>query len=143
MGVNIEQLNTVIYRMLNNSTDLKTAISGRIYKGGFRPQDSVFEDIGINTVSINRNNPQDAVSNINLYVKDKQQNINGKLEFLPDYLRLETLSVLVVNALKSALIQPEFAGFNFFIMDERTAPNNSTLPEHYKNFKIRFIIPNN
>ena len=61
-------INTIVYRILNVQT-VKNAISGDIYKGDDRPDDSTDEDIVINTISLTQDFlPQIATSNVNVYV---------------------------------------------------------------------------
>ena len=71
-------IDTIVFRMLNVPT-VKNAISGGIYKGDDRPEDSQDEDICINTISSTQDFlPQIATSNVNIYVADVPKKVKGK-----------------------------------------------------------------
>ena len=143
MGIDTEALATILFKILNRDTALKTALGGGIYKGGFRPDDSPVDDIGVNILAITRENPQVGQGNINIYVADKQQNIGGKLQSIKDSPRLQQLTELAIQALENGLKASEFKDVGFFVLDDKTFQNDAKRPEHYKNIRVQFIVPRN
>ncbi|AQX52514.1 hypothetical protein [Elizabethkingia anophelis] len=139
--MNSQQLNSVTYKILNKSSELVTTLGGSIYKGNFRPTDSLKDDICVNVLALTDRSPQIGIANINIYVADQKQTIYGKENNVPNYSRLSQLSDLVEKALNDGLTDPEFENIGFSILENRDFQNEgNTRPEHYQNIRVQYII---
>lgn len=142
--MNSERLTAILFKILNVSNEFKTALGGGIYKGSFRPMDSLKDDVCVNVLALTRDNPQIGMTNVNIYVGDVKQSINGKDQFVPNYQRLESLSDLASKAISEALLAEEFKGIGFTILEDKTWKNEgNNRAEHYQNLRLQFIIPKN
>lgn len=139
--MNSQQLNSIQYRILDKSTELKSVLGGGIYKGNFRPTDSLKDDICVNVLALTERSPYIAIANINVYVADQKQTIYGKENNVPNYNRLSQLSDLVEEALKIVLTDPEFENIGYNILESKDFQNEgNTRPEHYQNIRVQYII---
>lgn len=142
--MNSERLTAILFKILNRSTDFKTALGGGIYKGTFRPMDSLKDDACVNVLALTRDNPQVGIANINIYIGDISQNINGKTQNTPNYQKLENLSDIATKAISEALTADEFKDIGFTILEDKTWKNEgNNRPEHYQNLRLQFTIPKN
>lgn len=64
------------YRMLKGSA-LDTAVSGTVYKNGYRPRDSRLEDITVTFTTATARQVQEGVVTVNIYVPDIDPYSNG------------------------------------------------------------------
>ncbi|MDV3603792.1 hypothetical protein CMU86_11555 [Elizabethkingia anophelis] len=139
--MNSQQLNAIQYKILDKSAELKIALGGGIYKGGFRPTDSIKDDICVNVLALTDRSPQIGIANINIYVGDQKQTIYGKENNVPNYNRLSQLSDLVEEALKIVLTDPEFDNIGYNVLESKDYQNEgNTRPEHYQNIRVQYII---
>jgi hypothetical protein len=128
-------INTIVYRILNVQT-VKNAISGDIYKGDDRPDDSTDEDITINTISLTQDFlPQIATSNVNVYVADKPKTIKGKSMLKADDTRLKAITDIVLSVLRAAKVP----GLLFTIEAQSTLAETS-VKQHFVNIRISWNI---
>lgn len=139
--MNSQQLNAIQYKILDKSAELKSALGGGIYKGGFRPTDSLKDDICVNVLALTERSPYIAIANINVYVADQKQTIYGKENNVPNFSRLSQLSDLVEEALRVVLTDPEFENIGYDVLESKDYQNEgNTRPEHYQNIRVRYII---
>lgn len=126
---------TAVFKLVNVAS-VKNVITGGIYKYR-RPQNSNKEDIVINTPSLGSGTRQLGVVNVNIYVPDVQQSIDGKNVFLANTARLETLTNLVKPLIEETdgeayVIMIE----NFELLDE------SDINYHFMNIRLRIQMYN-
>ncbi len=127
------ELNTIMYRVLAAAN---IGNKGGIYKNDTRPVDSKAEDIVVNVIALELDElPQKATTNVNIYVADKPQNINGKNMLVEDTTRLEKLSLNVVSALKSAYVE----GLKF-VSESQTIFDEPSINQHCVNIRVRWNI---
>lgn len=77
--------------IVNVNPALKNAINGQIYKYE-RPIDSVKEDVVINALPIDNEQLQYGILNLNIFVKDIQQTINGKVNWFLNEEKIQQLA---------------------------------------------------
>lgn len=131
-------INTIVFRILNVPS-VKGAISGGIYKGDDRPDDSTDEDICINTISLTQDFlPQIATSNVNVYVADKPKTIKGESMLKADTTRLYAITSIVLSVLRAAKVP----GLLFTIEAQSTLAEQST-KQHFVNIRIGWNIQSN
>lgn len=131
-------INTIVFRILNVPS-VKGAISGGIYKGDDRPDDSTDEDICINTISLTQDFlPQIATSNVNVYVADKPKTIKGESMLKADTTRLNAITSIVLSVLRAAKVP----GLLFTIEAQSTLAEQST-KQHFVNIRIGWNIQSN
>ena len=131
-------INTIVFRILNVPS-VKGAISGGIYKGDDRPDDSTDEDICINTISLTQDFlPQIATSNVNVYVADKPKTIKGESMLKADTTRLNAITSIVLSVLRAAKVP----GLLFTIEAQSTLTEQST-KQHFVNIRIGWNIQSN
>lgn len=122
----------ILFRLLNG----KTSINGGVFVGDDRPEDSVDEDIVINTIDLESDAlPQIGTSNINVYVTDTSKRIKGKMQISANRTRLESLTHEVLKIVQNAVLPgikaiPKSA----IIMNE---PNTK---QHFMNIRIDWNI---
>ena len=148
MGVNgklmSQDVETILYKILNASSELKNLISGNIYKDGYRPTNSGKEDISIGTLAISQDNPQIAVCNVNIYTPDLKQSLGSSIEYIPNSSKLKSLAEKVKQVLDLALLDPLYKDFSIRIDYQKTFKNEDTeAREHFQNLRTELIIPNN
>ena len=128
-------INTIVFRILNVQT-VKSAISGDIYKGDDRPDDSTDEDIVINTISLTQDFlPQIATSNVNVCAADKPKIIKGKSMLKADDTRLKAITDIVLSVLRAAKVP----GLLFTIEAQSTLAETS-VKQHFVNIRISWNI---
>ena len=139
--MNAVELNTTLYKILSKNVELINYLNGgKIYKDGFRPENSNHIDIVVNTLSVNHQTPQLGLSNINIYVSDKIVKIGNVENYTPDSVKISTIVNLVFQALENGLRDYDFADVGWFVVEEKTFKNDSKTPEHYHNIRVQFII---
>ena len=147
MGVNgklvSQDVETILYKILN-VPELKSFITGSIYKDGYRPTNSGKEDISVSTLALSQEQPQIAVCNVNIHVPDLQQTMNHGVEYVPNSVKLKSLSERVMQIINEALFNPLYKDFSVRLDYQRTFRNQDTeAREHSQNLRIELIIPNN
>lgn len=124
-------LQTILFQKIKGSS-LENAITGGIYKGK-RPQNSLLEDIVINAITIDTETLQTGVTNVNIYVRDQEVNVDGTIQQLPDSIRLNALMALAFPLLESVY----GPSYNFFI-EGQGVYEESEINQHFINLRIRF-----
>jgi len=128
-------INTIVYRILNVQT-VKDAISGDIYKGDDRPDDSTDEDIVINTISLTQDFlPQIATSNVNVYVADKPKTIKGKSMLKADSVRLKAITGVVLSVLRAAKVPGLL-----FKVEAQSELSETNVKQHFVNIRLSWNI---
>lgn len=129
------ELESILYGILNVRT-IKNAISGGIYLGDTRPEDSGDEDITINTITVSSDVcPQTATSNVNIHVPDVDANLGGKVQKVANRIRLKALTNLVFTELRNA----DLTGIKIVPMLMSTMAETS-INQHYINIRIDWNI---
>ena len=110
-------------------------ISGGVYNGD-RPLNSKAEDITIRTISIVGDGfPQEAVTNVNVYVSDVAE-FNGG--YVRNGKRLEVLSNAVKDYIKTLIYK------NVDInIDSMTEVNLESVGQHYMNIRMKVTVYEN
>lgn len=128
-------LDTIIYGLLNVPS-ITGFITGDVYVGDDRPDDSVCEDIVVNCIDISQDYlPQVGTSNVNVYVPDKPRRIKGKSQYKACRQRMKSITQKVVTELRKAVVP----GLKFTI-DAQTVLNESEIKQHYVNIRISWNI---
>lgn len=128
-------INGILYGILSKSA-LKSKISGGIYIGDDRPQDSEKEDVEINTISITQEYlPQIATSNINIYVPDQSVKIGGVQQLKSSRTRLKELTDIALKAVRESSIDNLVA-----IPMSQTVLKEPGVNQHSVNIRIKWNI---
>lgn len=126
----------ILFRILDGNAGLKAAISGGIYPGNSRPDNSEKEDITINTITVTRNFlPQKGTSNVNIYVPDLKLKINNQEQRKANRERMREITNRVITTLEAA--NPE--GLTLWIANETTL-REPEIHRHYINLRIEWNI---
>lgn len=126
---------SILYGILMKSP-VKNAISGNIYVGDDRPDDSQDEDIVVNSIDLTQDYlPQIGTSNVNIYVSDMIVEIGGKQQMKANRVRLKALSEKAMEALRGAKVP----GLMFSIENQYTLAEPTT-KQHYVNIRISWNI---
>ena len=126
---------SILFTLLNGSTELKAAISGGIYAGK-RPDNSEKEDIVVNTIALTQDNPpQIGTSNINIHVADKMVTIGGTQQKVENRERLKAISALVLGTVRSSLV----SGLKIAVEAQSTI-QEAAISQHYVNIRITWNI---
>ncbi|MDQ6482222.1 hypothetical protein [Dyadobacter sp. LHD-138] len=130
--------NTELYKILNASTVLKSAITGDIYKT-VRPANSVLEDIVVNTIVLDEGSLQRGVSNVNIHVADLQQTIgtSSTKYYAPNEGRLKVIADLV-----KPLIEDTYKNDFSLSISGSSLIGQPEINQHYFNFRVDFIFEN-
>ena len=147
MGVNgkliSQDVETIIFKVLNTATDFKSLISGQIYKDNYRPTNSGKEDVSINVLALSMENPQIAMVNINCHVPDLMQSLGGKTEYVPNSAKLKAVAEKAKQTIDAALLNPLYKDFSMRVDYQKTFKNqDAEAREHFQNLRIELIIPN-
>lgn len=125
-----------LYGLFDGSAELKAAITGGIYKGDERPDDSKLEDVVINTITTTQEfTPQKAVSNVNIYVPNINIKTGGQNQKKANRTRLKELSVMAAGILRGASIE----GLTFWITNQVTV-KDPDINQHFVNLRIEWNI---
>lgn len=139
-----QDLETIIWKLLNSSTELKSLITGEIYKEGFRPTNAKKEDVCISTISLTQDNPQIGLFNINVYTKAIKQKIDETDEFIPNSKKLSQISDVIKEIIEKEFETGSFKECSFSLINQQTIRNqDSTTKEFYQNIRLQVIIPQN
>jgi ribosome-binding factor A len=129
---------SILFGILNSSP-VKNAISGGIYVGSDRPDDSNEEDIVVNSVDLTQDyHPQIGTSNVNVFVKDMSVQIDGKQQVKANRVRLKALSNRVLEALRAAKVPGLI-----FTIDNQAILAEPSAKQHYVNLRISWNIQTN
>ena len=147
MGVNrllTHDLETIVWQILNSSTEVKSAINGGIYKEAFRPSNSGKQDISLSVLDLTQDNPQIGICNINVYTQDQKKVINTSENYVPYTVKLEELAVKIKSAIEAALTNPLYQNIGFRVDKQKVFKNQDTeSKEHFNNLRIESLITNN
>ena len=126
---------SILYDILYQSP-VKNAISGDIYVGDDRPNDSQDEDIVVNSIDLTQDYlPQIGTSNVNIYVSDKNFKIGNKQQLKSNRVRLKALSEKTMEALKNAKVPGLM-----FTTESQTILAEPSVKQHYVNIRISWNI---
>jgi len=125
----------VLFDVLKASLDLTSSINGGIYVGGERPDNSVKEDIVINTIDLTQDLPQRGTSNVNIHVADIDVKIQGTNQKKANNKRMKELTTKVLSALTAAKI----TGLNYWITNQNVIKEAES-NQHFVNLRIEFSI---
>lgn len=125
----------ILFSLLKQSP-VSTDISGGIYVGDDRPDDSTKEDIVVNSIDLTQDYlPQIGTSNVNVYVPDKTVKIGGKQQLQANRPRLKELSDMAIETLRSANI----TGLKI-ILGSQNVLEESGVKQHFVNIRIDWNI---
>lgn len=129
------EIEEIVFDLLVKS-GVKDAINGGIYFQNDRPDNSVKEDIVINTISMTQDfYPQIATSNVNIYVPDKHRKIDGTEQLKPNHNRLSEISKVVIDVLRSSRID----GLKI-ITESQAVLQEPSIRQHFCNIRISWNI---
>jgi len=125
----------ILFSLLRESP-VNTAISGGIYVGDDRPDDSEKEDIVVNSIDLTQDYlPQIGTSNVNIFVPDKKVKIGGKQQLQANRTRLKELSAMAIETLRGANI----TGLKL-ILGSQTVLEEPSVKQHFVNIRIDWNI---
>jgi len=128
----------ILFGILKGSA-VKNAISGNIYVGTDRPDDSQDEDIVVNTIDLTQDyHPQIGTSNVNIYVPDMNVKIKNKQQMKSNRVRLKALSEKTINALRDAKIPGLL-----FTIESQSILAEPSIKQHFVNIRISWNIQTN
>lgn len=128
----------ILFDILKKSP-IKNAVTGNIYVGEDRPDDSQDEDIVVNTLALTQDyHPQIGTSNVNIYVPDMNVKIKNKQQTKSNRVRLKALSEMAITALRDARI----SGVSFTI-ESQTTLAEPNIKQHFVNIRISWNIQTN
>lgn len=119
-----------------NSSSLKTAITGKIYKYR-RPVNSNVEDVVINSLPVTNEQLQRAVVNVNVFVPDVTISVNGNQDKVPNHVRLKQLAQTATSELNDRLI-----GDYSWEVQQQTVLEDEESQQHFVNIRLQFYISN-
>jgi hypothetical protein len=129
---------TFLFSLLRESP-VSAAITGGIYVGDDRPDDSTKEDIVVNSIDLNQDYmPQVGTSNVNIFVPDKVVTIGGKQQLKANRTRLKELSNMTIETLRNANI----TGLKI-ILESQTILAEPSVNQHFVNIRINWNIQTN
>lgn len=130
--------NTLLFSLLRESP-VSAAINGGIYVGDDRPDDSVKEDIVVNSIDLTQDYlPQIGTSNVNIFVPDKVVTIGGKQQLKANRTRLKELSNMAIETLRNANI----TGLKLILVNQ-TILAEPSVNQHFVNIRINWNIQTN
>lgn len=122
----------LLFQLLNG----KTSIKGGLYVGDDRPENSIEEDIVVNTIDLPQDSlPQIGTSNINIYTSDTSKMVKGKMQVSANRIRLEALTNEVLVILRKANI----IGLKAIVGDMAIMYEPAT-KQHFVNIRIDWNI---
>lgn len=125
----------ILFDLLSKSP-VKNAISGGIYIGDDRPDNSTDEDIVVNSITLTQDYlPQIGTSNVNIYVADSNKKIKGKQQLKANRTRLKSLSEKAMEVLRGARI----TGLKLIPTSQVTLAEPD-VKQHYVNIRIEWNI---
>jgi len=119
-----------VYRLLSDS-ELKTAISGDIYREGMRPFNSDKEDAVISFLAGTDGQIQIGTVNVNVYVPDIQAGVRKKVKDVKRCNEVEEVCQRVSESLK-------LSGFLFSTSHIIQTFPEPEIEQHFVNMKLNF-----
>jgi hypothetical protein len=134
MKTTLDIVDIVLQRLYDSS--LKTSINGKICRK--RPIGSIKEDVVINSSYANNDQIQSSLVNVNIYVPNKAQKIDGKDDFSqPDFTRLKALEQITLPLLDKIYIDDYW-----LLVQQVVGPIEDIGNQHYINIRIDFHSEN-
>lgn len=122
----------ILYRLLNNATSIK----GQVYVGDTRDENSLEEDIVVNTLDLEFDAlPQVGTSNVNIYAVDIDVNINGQMQRQANRARLNEVVKEVEDIIRNAKIE----GLKAYIKNISYMYEQNT-HQHFANIRVDWNI---
>lgn len=117
-------------------------VSGNLFRLQ-RPINSAKEDVVINSLTMDRDDVQNGVLNVNIYVPNKSITVGGITDKTqPNTTRLEELSNISNTVLGNGNeVWSEDGSISFNIQQDVIFADENN--QHYINFRIEFYSPNN
>lgn len=128
-----KQIQGDIYRMLKAST-LATAISGEVYRNGFRPRDSQKEDAIVIFTTGTPDEIQEGVVTVNIYVPDIDPYDNGVT--VEDSERTEELEQLADEWVNS--LTADKSCYKFRLMQTIYTEDEAAINQHFVVIKLQY-----
>ena len=126
---------SILFGILTNSP-VKNAISGGIYVGDGRPDDSQDEDIVINSIVLTQDfHPQIGTSNVNIYVPDVEVRIGNRKQLKSNRVRLKALSEKTMDTLRVAKVPGLL-----FTIESQNYLAEPDINQHFVNIRISWNI---
>lgn len=129
-------IDDLLYKLLKAAVtkgDIK--ISGGIYDEDDRPDDSVKEDITVNTIEAGHDKPQTATSNINIYVPDQHLKIKNVAQYKKNKERLRVIG----DSITALLDAQNLADLEMWI-EADTLIAWPEIHQHSRNIRIKWNI---
>ena len=124
--------NGILFRLLNGNT----SVNGGVYVEDDRPDNSVQEDIVVNSIYLGQDAlPQVGTSNINVYVPDKDVKIGGKMQLQANRQRLRYITNEVLDLVRQSRIY----GLKIVVMNH-TLMNEPNMKQHFSNIRVDWNI---
>lgn len=125
-------INGILFRLLKDGT----SINGGVYVEDDRPDNSVREDIVVNSIKLEQDAlPQIGTSNINIYVPDKEVKIAGRMQLQADRPRLKAITDEVLAIVRTERIE----GLKIITTDHALM-NEPNIRQHYSNIRVDWNI---
>jgi hypothetical protein len=125
---------TILFTTVNVPA-IKSAVTGGIYLVD-RPTSSKLIDIVVNTITLTQDSlPQIGTSNINIHVPDLKVTIGGVQQNVADTAKLQSISLLVVNAIRNARIP----GLKMSVESQNILAE-ADVAQHFVNIRITWNI---
>lgn len=125
-------INGILFRLLKDGT----SINGGVYVEDDRPDNSVREDIVVNSIKLEQDAlPQIGTSNINIYVPDKEVKIAGRMQLQADRPRLKAITDEVLAIVRTERIE----GLKIITTDHALM-NEPNTRQHYSNIRVDWNI---
>ncbi len=122
-----------IFALLRDS-ELSAAVSGEVYRNGYRPRDSRKEDIIVTLTSCDAEQVQSGVVTINIYVPDTDPFNNGLL--VEDGARCEQLEKVAAQWVES--LTADKSNYLFRLQRAITTAEDWEIHQHFIVIALRF-----
>lgn len=128
-------LDSALYKVLNIPA-VTSVITGKVYSTN-RPDDSVLEDVVINTITLGDGTIQLGVTNVNIYALDLEQKLGSKSFYQANKGRLSAISKVIIPLLEEAYGDD----YNMWIEWTTVIPEPE-IQQHYLNIRVQFRFEN-
>jgi len=119
----------IFNRLINQGVKALSALSGAIYKQN-RPKDSKLEDIVVRTLTMNADQVQEGIINVNIHVPN-QNLVNDDTQ--PNLVRFDIITSIVVSTLS------DYSGYDYwFDIDSPGVPERDGI-NWFVNVRIKFF----
>lgn len=126
----------ILYDLIKGSA-LDSATNGGLYKVE-RPTNSALEDIVVSSMLTTDGTLQDGVSNVNIYVSKKNQNIGGTVQLMRDSKRISELEPIAATVLKES-----YGDFYSLWVSKIQEFDETEINQTRLSFRIEFRLDNN